>query len=398
MGKLTALKVKALKEPGRHPDGDGLYLLVKASGARSWMLRAQVDGKRRDFGLGSEKDVTLAEARDRAADLRKQYRSGVDPVEAKREAKGSKRVVPTFAEAAKLAHAEFKGGWKNDKHGDQWIATLTTHAFPKLGPLRVDKVDAGAIISALQPIWLKTPETARRVKQRIGTVLDWAYSQGFRQAEAPMRAIAKGLKQQPKKDGHFAALPFTDAPALMSKLSSSDTTGRLALRFTILTAARSGETRGAVWGEIDLDEALWTIPAQRMKASRVHVVPLSAAAVAVLKIAKGEREVAATELVFPGNRQAKLSDMTLSKALKAATTTPATVHGFRSSFRDWAAETQPGVSDAVVEAALAHTNPNKVEAAYRRTNYLEQRRKLMQEWADHLLPAISSGNQNKPIT
>ncbi|WP_294190097.1 integrase arm-type DNA-binding domain-containing protein [uncultured Sphingomonas sp.] len=387
MGKLTALKVKALKEVGRHPDGDGLYLWVKPSGARSWVLRIQVDGKRRDFGLGSEKSTTLAEARDRAAELRKQYRSGVDPVAEKRKKKEGKAAVPTFAEAAERAHAEFKGGWRNGKHQAQWLSTLTTYAFPTLGSTPVDKVDAGAIIGALQPIWLKTPETARRVKQRIGAVLDWAYSHGFRPSEAPMRAISKGLKQQPKKDGHFAALPYAAVPDLMKKLGESDTVGRLALRFTILTAARSGEVRGAKWGEIDLDAALWTVPAARMKAGREHVVPLSNAAIAVLQSAKGGREVESDDLVFPGNRAKPLSDMTLSKALKAATSQRATVHGFRSGFRDWAAEEQTAVSDAVVEAALAHTNPNKVEAAYRRTNYLEQRKVLMQAWANYLFPA-----------
>lgn len=382
MGKLTALKVKALKEVGRHPDGDGLYLWIKETGTRSWVLRIQVDGKRRDFGLGSEKETSLAEARERAAEKRKQYRSGVDPVAAKRE----RKAIPTFAEAAKRAHAEFKGGWRNGKHQAQWLSTLTTYAFPTLGALPVDKIEAGAIIAALQPIWLTTPETARRVKQRIGAVLDWAYSQGFRPAEAPMRAIGKGLKQQPKKDGHFAALPLSDAPALMAKLGEVETVGRFALRFTILTAARSGEVRGATWGEIDVDAALWTIPANRMKAGREHVVPLSAAALAVLKQAKGEREVGSADLVFPGNRNKPLSDMTLSKVLKTATTQRATVHGFRSGFRDWAAEEQTGVSDAVVEAALAHTDPNKVQAAYRRTNYLEQRKALMQSWADYLIP------------
>lgn len=386
MGKLTALKVKALKEVGRHPDGEGLYLWVKPSGARSWVLRIQVDGKRRDFGLGSEKSTTLAEARDRAAELRKQYRSGVDPVVEKRKKKEGKAAVPTFAEAAERAHAEFKGAWRNGKHQAQWLSTLTTYAFPTLGSMPVDKVDAGAILGALQPIWLKTPETARRVKQRIGAVLDWAYSHGFRPSEAPMRAISKGLKQQPKKDGHFAALPYAAVPDLMKKLGESETVGRLALRFAILTAARSGEVRGAKWGEIDLDAALWTVPAARMKAGREHVVPLSKAAIAVLQSAKGDREVEADDLVFPGNRAKPLSDMTLSKALKAATSQRATVHGFRSGFRDWAAEEQTAVSDAVVEAALAHTNPNKVEAAYRRTNYLEQRKVLMHAWADYLLP------------
>lgn len=387
MGTLTAMKVKALREAGRYPDGDGLYLLVKNTGARSWLLRAQVDGKRRDFGLGSAKDISLAEARDRAAATRKQYRGGIDPVAAKRE---KKVAVPTFAEAAERAHAEFKGSWRNAKHRAQWLSTLQTYAFPTLGNLPVDRIEASAIINALQPIWLTVPETADRVKQRIGAVLDWAYSHGFRQSEAPMRAIGKGLPARGKKDRHFAALPYDAVPDLIAKLSKAETTGRMALQFAILTAARSGEVRHATWGEINLDGSLWTIPATRMKAGREHVVPLSTAAIALLKRARGDREVDPTELVFSGNRGKPLSDMTMGKALKTAVTTPATVHGFRSSFRDWAAEQQTGVPDAVVEAALAHVNPNKVESAYRRTNFLEQRKRLMQAWSEYLLPSSTT--------
>ena len=383
MGNLTALKVKALREPGRHADGNGLYLWIKQGGARSWVLRIQVDGKRRDFGLGPAKDVTLLEARERAAELRKQYRSGIDPVAAKRESKAARAATPTFAEAAEQAHTSLKEGWRNGKHQAQWLSTLRAYAFPALGALPIDKVDAGGIIAALEPIWQSKPETARRVRQRIGTVLDWAFSQGYRHSEAPMRAIGKGLAKQRGSKGHFAAMPYAVVPAFMAKLSEAETGGRLALRFAILTAARSGEVRGATWGEIDLAAAEWTVPANRMKAKRMHVVPLSAAAVAVLALAKGEREVGPADLIFPGNRGKPLSDMTLTKVLRTATPQVATVHGFRSSFRDWAAETQEA-RDAVVEAALAHTNPNRVEAAYRRTAFLDQRRPLMQRWADYL--------------
>ena len=386
MGKLTALKIKSLKEAGRHADGDGLYLWIKQSGARSWVLRVQIDGKRRDFGIGSERTTSLADARERAAELRKQCRSGVDPVAVKRQRKVN--TIPTFSEAAERAHAEFKTAWRNGKHQAQWLSTLDAHAFPLIGKTPVDKIDAGAIIDVLRPIWLKTPETARRVRQRIGAVLDWAYSQGMRPGETPMKAISKGLGKQPKKDGHFAALPYVDAPALMRKLGEQATMGRLALRLAILTAARSGEVRGATWGEIDLENALWTIPASRMKAGREHVVPLSEAAIAVLRAAQGDRKVAAADLLFLGNKGKPLSDMTLGKALKMATAQKATVHGFRSGFRDWAAETRTEVSDAVVEAALAHVNPNKVEGAYRRTNFLEQRRALMQTWADYLCAGL----------
>lgn len=361
-------------------------LVVKATGARSWVLRKQVNGKRRDFGLGSGQDVTLAEARDRAVEYSKQLRSGTDPALEKRTAQKRAAGMPTFGEAAKRAHEEFKGGWRNSKHVDQWLATLEAHAFPTIGMLPVDRVDAGAIISVLSPIWLKTPETARRVKQRIGAVLDWAFAKGYRLNEAPTRAIGKGLKQQPKNDGHFAALDYAAVPALMTALDAKNTTGRAALRFLILTAARSGEVRGATWGEMDMEAALWTIPGTRMKAGKTHVVPLSAGALSILLAMKGERTVRAGEIVFPGNLGKPLSDMTLSKALKAETNAPATVHGLRSSFRDWAAE-RTSVPGEIVEAALAHTNTNRVEAAYRRTNYLDHRRSLMKDWEAFVMPA-----------
>lgn len=386
MGKLTALKVKAAKAPGRYMDGDGLMYVVKPSGASSWVLRKQVNGKRRDFGLGSGQDVTLAEARGIAVEYGKQLRAGTDPVLEKHAVQKRAAGMPTFSEAAKRAHDEFKGGWRNAKHADQWLSTLEAHAFPIIGKLPVDRVDAGAIISVLSPIWLKTPETGRRVKQRIGAVLDWAFAKGFRLNEAPTRAIGKGLKQQPKTDGHFAALDYAAVPALMTALCAKKTTGRAALLFLIFTAARSGEVRGATWGEMDLEAALWTIPGTRMKAGKTHVVPLSGGALSILLEMKGERTVKAGEIVFPGNLGKPLSDMTLSKALKAETDAPATVHGFRSSFRDWAAE-RTSVPGEIVEAALAHTNTNRVEAAYRRTNYLDHRRCLMKDWDAYVMPS-----------
>lgn len=380
MGKLTALKVKALREPGRHSDGDGLMLVVKESGSRSWVLRVQVNGKRRDIGLGSEKDVGLAEARESAATTRKLYRGGTDPVAAKRAARTRQAALPTFREAAEQTHEQSKAGWRNKKHRDQWLSSLRSYVFPLMGDTLIDKVDAGAIIDVLKPIWLTKPETARRVKQRIGTVLDWAFSKGHRPTEAPMRAIGKGLARQPKKEGHFAALPYADVPELMHILARGTTSGRLALRFLILTAARSGEVRGATWDEIDLEQALWIVPASRMKAGNEHIVPLSNAALEVLAAAHKARTGRPNEPIFAGISHRPLSDMTLTKALRTATKQRSTVHGFRSSFRDWAAETTDFAGD-VVEAALAHTNPNRVEAAYRRTKYLEKRRPLMDAWA-----------------
>lgn len=386
MGSLTALAVKAATKAGRYGDGNGLFLFVKESGARSWVLRVQADGKRRDFGLGSLADVGLADARGKADEIRKQFRSGIDPVEAKREAKAARAVIPTFADAAQLAFDEQKAAWRNPKHRAQWISSLQTYAYPSLGKLRVNMIDGPMIRDMLLPIWLEKPETARRVRQRVATVLDWSHAKGFRESEAPMRAIAKGLPRQPRKDGHFAAIPYPELPALMAKLAMSGGMGALGLRFAILTAARSGETRGALWGEIDLEAATWTVPATRMKAGKAHIVPLSDAAFEILKMAALTSNCKPDTPVFPSVTGKLLSDMTLAKALKTAGGSTYTVHGMRSAFRDWAAE-MTGTPGDVVEAALAHTIANRVEAAYRRTNYLDKRRLLMNAWASYLAEA-----------
>lgn len=385
MGKLNVYKVSVAKTPGRYQDGHGLSLLVKRSGARSYVLRIQFSGKRRDFGLGRASDTTLAEAREKAAEYRKLVRAGLDPT-AKRIADP---IIPLFRDAAATAHGELKGAWGNTKHRAQWLATLTTYAFPAIGAERVDQITAPQIIELLLPIWLDKPETARRVLQRVVAVLDWAHAKGLRASEPPLRSIRKGLPRQPKNDRHFAALDYAKVAALMKALKATDSAGRLALRFLILTAGRSGEVRGATWEEIDLKARNWIIPRERMKARKEHVVPLSDEALAVLETAKRLRKGIAGEPIFPGNRGKPLSDMTLSKVLRTATSEKVTVHGFRSSFRDWAAE-KAQASDSVAEAALAHTNRNKVEAAYRRTNYLEQRRPLMSAWAAYVVPTAGA--------
>ncbi|GAC1574090.1 MAG: site-specific integrase [Sphingomicrobium sp.] len=382
MGKLTATAVKGARVPGRYPDGDGLMLIVGDNGARRWMFRLQVNGKRRDFGLGSAKDVSLAEARESAAALRKQVLAGIDPVA---EKKREREPIPTFAVAARRVHEEHKRGWKNGKHQAQWIATLETYAFPKLGDLTVDVIEGPAVRDVLAEIWLDKPETARRVRQRIGTVLDWAYAKGFRSTEAPMRSLSKGLPRQPRKgDRHHAALPYTEVPAFLSKLRERVSVGRLALEAALLTAARSGEVRGATWGELDLETATWTIPADRMKAGKPHVVPLSAPALDAFQRA-GEFRQAESDLVFPGMCSGKqLSDMTLLKVLRDMDA-GVTVHGFRSSFRDWVAEATYTAGE-VAEAALAHAVPSAVERAYKRTDFFEKRRKLMDAWAAYCFP------------
>lgn len=384
MGKLSAARIRGLDQPGRYADGDGLYLEVKAAGSGSWILRVQTAGKRRDIGLGALKSVSLVEARQAAHDMRRLLAQGVDPVA---ERKKERLTIPTFREAAKLVHGEHKAGWKNGKHQNQWLSTLEAYAFPAFGDELVSEIDTPQIRDALAAIWLSKPETARRVRQRIGTVLDWAYVKGFRTNEAPMRALSKGLPRQPKKDGHFAAMPYGGVPNLLKLLRERESVGRLALEALILTASRSGEVRFARWPELDLDRGTWSIPAERMKMGRPHTVPLSPGAIAVFRRAE-KLKLPNNELVFPGQKKAKpLSDMTLLKILRDMGA-GVTVHGFRSSFRDWVAE-QTSYPGEVAEAALAHTIPNKVEAAYRRTDFLEKRRSLMREWADYCLGSDS---------
>lgn len=376
MGKLTASKVRALVEPGRYSDGDGLFLELNGKDSGRWLLRVQMGGRRRDFGLGSLRSVSLADAREAAFLMRKKIAQGIDPVA---ERKQERLVIPTFRKAAELVHAEHEKAWKNGKHQNQWIATLRTYAFPNLGDRLVSEIEGPLIRDVLAPIWLAKPETARRVRQRIGTVLDWSYARGFRATEAPMRSLSKGLPRQPKKDNHFAALPYSSIPDFLRKLGERESVGRVALEALILTAARSGEIRGATWSELDLETALWTVPAARMKMGRVHVVPLSPGAVDVFKRAQ-KFKAGVGDLVFPGqNPQKPLSDMTLLKILRDMDL-EVTVHGFRSAFRDWVAE-QTDYAGEVAEAALAHTVSNKVEAAYRRTDFLDKRRLLMRDWA-----------------
>ncbi len=380
MGKLNPIQVKTFKTPGRYVDGDGLMLEIKPSGSKSWVVRLQSNGKRRDFGLGSFKDVGLSEARELAAEFRKKVRQGIDPVAARRKGQST----PTFEEAAKAVYEEHKRGWRNGKHAAQWIATLKAYALPAIGPLRVDAITTGHVRDLLAEIWLAKPETARRVRQRVGTVLDYAHGKGWREPFV-MAAVNKSLPKQPRKAGRFEALPFTEVPAFMLRLKERTSVGRLALEALVLSASRSGEVRLARWSEVDLEAAKWTIPAERMKAAKTHVVPLSEQAIEVFRRAKS-LSIGESDLVFPGAKRGKpLSDMTLLKVLRDMGM-GATVHGFRSAFRDWCAE-ETSVAGEIAEAALAHTVPNKVEAAYRRTDFFEKRRKLMDAWASYCTSA-----------
>jgi integrase len=375
MKRLSISFVKHESRPGRYADGGGLYLVVQPGGSKSWICRVQRDGRRRDIGLGSLVDVNLAEARELARDTHNLVDIGIDPV-AERELPAR---IPTVREAAMSVLEEIRTTWRNQKHAQQWINTLEAYAFPDIGSRKVDEITGPMIRDLLAKIWLSKPETARRVRQRIGNILDWSYSCGFRDSEAPMRAISKGLPRQPKQDGHFAAMPYDRVAHFILKLRARLSFSRLALEFAILTASRSGEVRGAVWDEFDLELCLWTIPAHRMKANREHVVPLCARAVAIAKRC-AELRKPGSDLVFSGTKKGlPLSDMTLSKLMKVMQQ-PYTPHGFRSSFRDWVSEETEHQSD-VAEAALAHLAADKTEAAYRRGKLLAKRRRMMDDWA-----------------
>lgn len=382
--------------PGRYGDGDGLFLLVGPSGSKSWLVRVQKNGKRRDFGLGSAKKVSLKLARARAAQVRSQWEAGLDPIAERLKAAG----IPTFRKAAAAVHAEHKKGFKNGKHTAQWLSTLEAYAFPHFGDVTVNAIDAPAVRDALAAIWLNKPETARRVRQRIRTVIDWAVAKGYRESSLAWPVIDKALPRQRDKVEHHAALPHADMPAFMADLRSKETIGRLALEGLILTAVRSGDLRGMKWSEIDLDAKIWRVPVEegRGKGGRIHLVPLSAPMLALLQKAKAHRR-GDSDLVFPGTatatdakgvRLAKpLSDNTLRK-VAVDMGHAITAHGFRSTFSDWVAETTTFPRE-VKEAALAHVNGDKVEAAYTRTDFLEKRRVLMSAWADYCAGA-SGGN------
>lgn len=379
MAKLTAKAVAAEKRPGRHSVGDGLYLLVGPNGSKSWVVRVQKAGTRRDFGIGSAAKVSLKVARERAAYVRSQVEVGIDPVLERRKAAG----VPTFRAAAALVHGEHKAGWKNGKHREQWLSSLEAYAFPEFGEVSVAAVDAAAVRDMLASIWLTKPETARRLRQRVRTVIDWAVAKGYRETSLPMPVIDKALPRQRHKPKHHAALPHADAPAFVADLRSKETIGRLALEALILTAVRSGDVRGMKWAELDLEAKLWRVPVEdgRGKSGRIHVVPLTDQVLDVLERAKAHKR-GNTDLVFPGIKRGKqLSDNTLRK-VAIDMGYPVTAHGFRSTFADWVNE-QTTFPREVREAALAHVNQNKAEVAYSRTDYLEKRRPMMEAWSEY---------------
>ncbi len=367
-----------MAQAGRYSDGNGLYLQVDPSGARRWVQRLVIRGTSRTLGLGGCAVVSLAEARDRALSNRKLARAGGDPLAERRHARG----MPTFEEATATVLALHRPGWRNAKHAAQWAATLQEYAHPHLGSLAVSEVTTADVLTALTAIWHDKPETARRVRQRIGAVMKWAVAKGYRQDNPAGDALAQALPRHTVVRQHQRALPHGEVAGAVQAVRASRASApvKLAFEFLVLTAARSGEVRLATWDEMDLDAAVWLVPGARMKAKRDHRVPLSGRALAILRDAQSLGDGAG--LVFPNRRGKPLSDMTLSKLIKELGL-PAVPHGFRSSFRDWAAE-QTNTPREVVEAALAHTVRNPTEAAYARSDLFERRRRLMDDWAAYL--------------
>ncbi|WPO42520.1 tyrosine-type recombinase/integrase [Tardiphaga sp. 42S5] len=389
VGKLSALKVVRLAKPGMHADGAGLYLQITGTGAKSWLYRFSLNGRAREMGLGSLSAVSLSEAREAAARCRRARQDGVDPIEARKADQARARLdaakAITFSEAAAQYIEANRSAWRNAKHAAQWDSTLKRYVAPVFGSLPVQGIDVALVLKVIEPIWSKKPETAGRVRGRIETILDWATARGLRSGENPARWRGHLDKLLPKLSKvravkHHAALPYDQMPSFMVALAAQDGTAARALEFAILTAGRTGEVIGASWPEIDDTEAAWTIDGNRMKAGKDHRVPLSPRAVALLKRVK-EEPGASNEFVFPGGKSGRpLSNMAMAVLLDRMKYDAITVHGFRSTFRDWAAE-RTSFPNEVVEMALAHAVGDKTEAAYRRGDLFEKRRRLMAEWA-----------------
>ena len=384
MAKLTALQAKAISEPGRHGDGDGLYLNVATAGSKSWVQRIVIEGRRRDIGLGSFPTVSLAQARSLAAGNRAAVAEGRNPLAEKHETKAATRKgtpsVPTFAQASLQVIELRRPTWSNPKHAVQWTSTLKTYAFPVIGDITVDSITAADALAVLEPIWTVKPETASRVRQRMETVLDWAVSHGYRLDNPAGRSLLKVLPTAKRLKKHHTSLPYERVPEALRLVRDSRANERtkLAFEFLVLTAARSGEVRRAEWDEVDWSRRIWEIPAARMKARRPHRVPLSNRAMEVLQAAW---ELSGPEgLIFPAGADNRVaSDMTFTALLRRLDI-PAVPHGFRSSFRNWVEECTE-TPWAVAEAALAHNIGNATQAAYMTSDLFEQRRELMERWA-----------------
>lgn len=396
--KLNALDVSNAKQRGYYSDGGGLYLQVSESGAKSWVFRFKQDGKAREMGLGPVHTVSLAEARLKALDCRRARLDGHDPIENRKAARATARLdaakAVTFQACAERYIAAHKTGWRNTKHAAQWTATLGTYVNPIFGGLPVQAVDVGLVLKAVEPMWATKPETASRVRGRIESILDWATARGYRQGENPARwrGHLENLLPRPSKVRrveHHAALPYPEIASFMAELHQQEGVAARALEFAILTATRTGEVIGCRWSEVNVAERVWTIPAERMKAGKEHRVPLSGAALAIVetmfKIRQGD-------FVFPGGGTNRpISNMAMLMLLRRMGREDLTAHGFRSTFRDWAAE-RTGFPAEVAEMALAHTVGDKVEAAYRRGDLFQKRRQLAEAWAKFCATPPTAGS------
>ena len=393
--KLTTNKVARARAPGMIGDGGGLWLRISAGGSKGWIFRFMIARRSREMGLGSLEHTTLDEAREFARECRKLLRQGSDPIEARR---GQRAVLQleahgrlTFEQCAERYLAAHQAGWGSSKHAHDWAQTLKTFVFPVFGALPVQAIDVALVMKALEPIWQTKSETANRVRGRIEAVLDWATARGYRQGENPARWRGHLENLLPKKSRvhrvkHHAALPFVEIAAFIAELRRQEGVGARVLEFAILTATRTGEAIGATWDEVDLAEKHWTIPGERMKGEVTHRVPLSDRAIEILGEMRGLQE---GELVFPGSRRRPLSHSAMLRVLRAMGRRDVTVHGFRSTFRDWASECT-NFPREVCEAAMAHAIDSKVEAAYRRGDLFNKRRQLMAAWARYCAaPAIT---------
>ena len=389
--RLNALQVTKLEKPGYYCDGAGLYLQVSKSGSKSWIMRYTLDGKPCEMGLGSFVTFTLAEARARATAQRKLLADGINPLETKRNDQLIRRMaeasIITFDQAAADYINSNSPAWRNAKHGDQWRNTIATYASPVIGKLPVSKIDTAHVLRILTPIWLEKTETAVRLRGRIEKILDWAKAQGYRTGDNPAAwrgHLDAGLLPAPSKvadAGHHAALPWSEIGAFMVALRAMQGAGARAMVIIILTATRTSEVLNAKWAEFDLDAKLWTVPRERMKSFKEHRVPLSEAVMSVMT--KLKAEATGSEFVFAGRKAGStLSNMVCLATLKRMERGDLTVHGFRSTFRDWVSETTSYPRD-VAEMALAHAIEDKSEAAYRRGDLIEKRRALMTDWAIH---------------
>jgi integrase len=392
--ELTALAVSKLRRTGLHAVGGaaGLGLKVMPSGSRAWVLRTVVAGKRREYGLGGFPTVTLASARERAKAMLDQLFEGIDPAETKKQSKSAlaaqRARAVNFKSLAEQYIAQHEASWKNAKHAAQWTSTLEAYAFPVCGHMVASDINTATVLRILEPLWLKKTETASRLRGRVEAVLDYAAAKGLREGPNPARwkgnlALTLPAKRKVSPVEHHPAIPVQDMPKFFKSLQQREGTAARALEFLILTAARSGEVRGAQWSEIDLNKKIWTVPAERMKAKREHRVPLSTQAITLLKSLESKN---AGALIFPGSKPtAKLSDMALTVLMRRMEIN-AVPHGLRSSFRDWVGE-ETGHPREVAEMALAHIVANATEGSYARGDLFEKRKLMMQDWATYLASA-----------